>query len=179
MVVALVGLCWLAFFNGLGDLGLMDKTEALFVEVGHQMLLTGDWVTPHWNGTTFFDYPVWGYWMVALSFKLFGPTAFAARLPGALAASLVVVATFGLLWRLAPAQLPEHQRLGRGLLGASVLATTPAWIGWARRCCSSTSKKPQLWRLHREFPARHTQTQVACHAWFAACAKLAATKFCP
>ncbi len=132
MVVALVGLCWLAFFNGLGDLGLMDKTEALFVEVGHQMLLTGDWVTPHWNGTTFFDYPVWGYWMVALSFKLFGPTAFAARLPGALAASLVVVATFGLLWRLAPAQLPEHQRLGRGLLGASVLATTPAWIGWAR-----------------------------------------------
>lgn len=132
MVVALAGLCWLAFFNGLGDLGLMDKTEALFVEVGHQMLLSGDWVTPYWNGTTFFDYPVWGYWMVALSFKLFGPTAFAARLPGALAASLVVIASFGLLWRLAPAELPEQQRLGRGLLGASVLATTPAWIGWAR-----------------------------------------------
>ena len=132
VVVALLGLCWLAFFNGLGDLGLMDKTEALFVEVGHQMLRSGDWVTPSWNGTTFFDYPVWGYWMVALSFKLFGPTAFAARLPVALAASVVVIATFGLLWRLAPAGLPEHQRLGRGLLGASVLATTPAWIGWAR-----------------------------------------------
>jgi 4-amino-4-deoxy-L-arabinose transferase-like glycosyltransferase len=129
---ALLGLCWLAFFNGLGALGLMDKTEALFVEVGHQMLLSGDWVTPHWNGVTFFDYPVWGYWMVALSFKLFGVTAWAARLPVALAASTVVVATFGLLWRLAPAGLQPVERLGRGLLGAAVLATTPAWIGWAR-----------------------------------------------
>jgi len=130
--VALAGLCWLAFFRGLGDLGLMDKTEALFVEVGHQMLRSGDWVTPRWNGDTFFDYPVWGYWMVALSFKRFGVTAWAARLPVALAASLVVTATVGLLWRLAPERLEPRQRLGRGLLGASVLATTPAWIGWGR-----------------------------------------------
>ena len=48
-------LCWLAFFNGLGALGLMDKTEALFVEVGHQMLIRNDWVTPWWNGERFFD----------------------------------------------------------------------------------------------------------------------------
>ena len=132
VAVALLGLCWLAFFNGLGDLGLMDKTEALFVEVAHQMLLSGDWVTPRWNGGTFFDYPVWGYWMVALSFRCFGVSAFAARLPVALAASVVVIATFALLWRLAPPQLKPIERLGRGLLGASVLATTPAWIGWAR-----------------------------------------------
>lgn len=131
-LAALVGVCWLAFFHGLGDLGLMDKTEALFVEVGHQMLESGDWVTPVWNGTTFFDYPVWGYWMVALSFKVFGVTAFAARLPVAVAASVVVLATFALLWRLAPLELAERERLGCGLLGASVLATTPAWIGWAR-----------------------------------------------
>ena len=132
VAAALVGLCWLAFFNGLGALGLMDKTEALFVEVGHQMLRSGDWVSPSWNGAPFYDYPVWGYWMVALSFRLFGVTALAARLPVALAASVVVIATFGLLWRLAPAELPPHQRLGRGLLAASVLATTPAWIGWGR-----------------------------------------------
>ena len=130
--LALAGLCWLAFFHGLGQLGLMDKTEALFVEVGRQMLERGDWITPYWNGARFFDYPVWGYWMVALSFRWFGMTAWAARLPVALAASLVVVATCCLLWRLAPEELGERRRLGRGLLGASVLATTPAWIGWAR-----------------------------------------------
>ncbi len=130
--MALVLLCWLAFFHGLGSLGLMDKTEALFVEVGHQMHQRGDWVTPWWNGQRFFDYPVWGYWMVALSFRLFGVSEWAARLPVALAASAVVVAAFLLLlvWPLAAE--PAQRRYGRALLGAAVLATSPGWIGWGR-----------------------------------------------
>ncbi len=130
--LALGLLCWLAFFHGLGALGLMDKTEALFVEVGHQMYQRGDWVTPWWNGERFFDYPVWGYWMVALSFRLFGVTEWAARLPVALAASAVVVAAFLLLlvWPLAAE--PARRRHGRALLGAAVLATSPGWIGWGR-----------------------------------------------
>lgn len=128
----LILLCWLAFFHGLAALGLMDKTEALFVEVGHQMLQRNDWVTPWWNGRVFFDYPVWGYWMVALSFRLFGVSEGVARLPVALAASAVVVATFLLLWRLAPAADPPGRRWLRAALGAGVLATSPGWIGWGR-----------------------------------------------
>ncbi len=130
--IALGLLCWLAFFQGLGALGLMDKTEALFVEVGQQMHLRGDWVTPWWNGERFFDYPVWGYWMVALSFRLFGVSEWAARLPVALAASAVVVAVFLLLLSWPAAAEPPRQRYGRALLGAGVLATTPGWIGWGR-----------------------------------------------
>jgi len=125
-------LCWLAFFNGLGTLGLMDKTEALFVEVGHQMFQRDDWVTPWWNGRTFFDYPVWGYWMVALSFRIFGISPWAARLPVALAASAVVVAAFLLLWQLAPSRETQRSRWMRAALGAGVLATSPGWIGWGR-----------------------------------------------
>ena len=131
-VAWLVLICWLAFFSGLGTLGLMDKTEALFVEVGHQMLQRDDWVTPWWNGRAFFDYPVWGYWMVALSFRLFGITPWAARLPVALAASLVVSASFFLLWSLAPAGELLRPRWMRAALGSGILATTPGWIGWAR-----------------------------------------------
>ncbi len=130
--LALLLLCWLAFFHGLGSLGLMDKTEALFVEVGHQMHQRGDWITPWWNGERFFDYPVWGYWMVALSFRLFGVSAWAARLPVALAASAVVVATYLLLLSWAPLGEPARRAQGRALLGASVLATSPGWIGWGR-----------------------------------------------
>ena len=96
-------LCWLAFFNNMGSLGLMDKTEALFVEIGNQMLKRGDWITPWWNGKPFFDYPVWGFWMVALSFQLFGVSEWSARLPVALAASSVVVAAFALLMLWPPA----------------------------------------------------------------------------
>jgi hypothetical protein len=125
-------LCWLSFFLGLGDLGLMDKTEALFVEVARQMLERGDWVVPWWNGEHFFDYPVWGYWMVALAFRCFGLAAGVARLPVALAASTVVVAVFLLLQALAPPAEAASRRLGRGLLAAAVLATSPGWIGWGR-----------------------------------------------
>ncbi len=125
-------ICWLAFFQGLGSLGLMDKTEALFVEVGHQMLERGDWVTPWWNGERFFDYPVWGYWMVGLSFRLFGVSEWAARLPVALAASAVVVAAFGLLLAWSPAGEAGRPRLLRAAVAAGVIATTPGWIGWGR-----------------------------------------------
>ena len=40
-LAALLGLCLLAFFNQLGSLGLLDKTEGLFVEVPRQMVLSG------------------------------------------------------------------------------------------------------------------------------------------
>ena len=129
---ALLGLCLLAFFNQLGSLGLLDKTEGLFVEVPRQMVLSGDWVTPRWNGETFFDYPVWGYWMVGLSFQLFGISEWAARLPAALAATAVVFALFGLLLTLAPAQESVSDRLGRATLCAGLLALSPGWVGWGR-----------------------------------------------
>ena len=131
-LVALAGLCGLAFFNGIGDLGLIDKTEGLFVEVPRQMLASGDWVTPRWNGETFFDYPVWGYWMVAISYKLFGITAWAARLPAALAATATVFALFGVVCRLAPSEEGQRVRVGRALLCATVLTLSPGWVGWGR-----------------------------------------------
>ncbi|NDG74717.1 MAG: glycosyl transferase family 39 [Synechococcaceae bacterium WB8_1B_136] len=131
-LLALMGLCLLAFFNHLGTLGLMDKTEGLFAEVPHQMLRSGDWVTPRWNGDTFFDYPVWGYWMVGLSFRLWGVSAWAARLPAAMAATATVLGLFAVLLLLAPAQEPWRPRIGRATLCATVLALSPGWVGWAR-----------------------------------------------
>ncbi len=128
----LLVLCWLAFFNHLGTLSLMDKTEALFVEVGREMLQRNDWITPYWNGEPFFDYPVWGYWMVALSFRLFGVTEWAARLPVATAASAVVLAGFGLLWVSGADQAGQLIRWQRAWLGAGVLALNPGWVGWGR-----------------------------------------------
>ncbi|MCP9849351.1 glycosyltransferase family 39 protein [Cyanobium sp. Morenito 9A2] len=129
--VGLLLLCWAAFFNQLGTLSLMDKTEALFVEVGREMVQRNDWITPHWNGEPFFDYPVWGYWMVALSFRVFGVSAWAARLPVALMASAVVVAGFALLWLLSEGEGTTN-RWRRSWLGAALLALNPGWVGWGR-----------------------------------------------
>ena len=128
----LVLICWITFFQGLDSLGLMDKTEALFVEVARGMADSGDWITPRWNGELFFDYPVWGYWMVGLSFRLFGPYEWAARVPAALSATLTVLALFALLLKLAPAHEPERRAVGRAFLVSMVLALSPGWVGWGR-----------------------------------------------
>jgi len=129
-------LSWVAFLWNIGVLGVMDKTEALFVEVAHQMYLTNDWITPHWNGQTFFDYPVWGYWLVALSFKLFGVSEWAARLPVALCAIAVVWLSFYTLrfWGFFLGEKTESTRLLwiRAWLGAGILALNPGWVGWGR-----------------------------------------------
>ena len=129
-------LSWLAFLWNLGSLGLMDKTEALFVEVGHQMYLTGDWITPRWNDQTFFDYPVWGYWLVALSFKWLGVSEWAARLPVALSAIALLVGSFYTL-RMTGFTWGESQTSPRSLwlrawLGAGIVAMNPGWVGWGR-----------------------------------------------
>ncbi|MFM7652794.1 MAG: ArnT family glycosyltransferase [Vulcanococcus sp.] len=131
-LLGLIGLSAIAFFNGVGGLGLMDKTEGLFVEVPRQMLLSGDWVTPRWNGEIFFDYPVWGYWMVGLSFRLFGISEGAARLPAALAATATVLALFAVLLLIAPADERPSRRIGRASLCATVLCLSPGWVGWGR-----------------------------------------------
>ncbi|MCP9774732.1 glycosyltransferase family 39 protein [Cyanobium sp. WAJ14-Wanaka] len=130
--LALLGLCILVFWNQLGSLGLMDKTEGLFVEIPRQMLLSGDWITPRWNGETFFDYPVWGYWMVALSFRVFGVTEWAARCPTALSATVTVLALFGVVLRLGSREESSRNRVGRATLAGTLLALSPGWIGWAR-----------------------------------------------
>ncbi len=83
-------LAWIVFFNHLGSTGLLDETEPLFAEAARQMTVTGDWITPYYNGVTRFDKPPLIYWLMAIAYQTIGPTAFAARLPSALAATILV-----------------------------------------------------------------------------------------
>lgn len=67
------------FFFKLGSVPLFDWDEAVYAEVTREMLETGDYLTPRYNGNPFFDKPVLLYWLMAIPFKLWGPTEFAAR----------------------------------------------------------------------------------------------------
>lgn len=86
-----LGILWLlvigflAFFWNLGSTGLIDETEPLFAEAARQMTVTGDWITPYFNGVTRFDKPPLIYWLMASAYATFGVNEFAARLPSALA----------------------------------------------------------------------------------------------
>jgi 4-amino-4-deoxy-L-arabinose transferase-like glycosyltransferase len=70
---------------GLGNGTLWDNSETVYGEVAREILLTHDWVVMHVNGAAWFVQPPLFFWIAALCAKLFGATAFAMRLPAALA----------------------------------------------------------------------------------------------
>jgi 4-amino-4-deoxy-L-arabinose transferase-like glycosyltransferase len=87
-------LCGLAFFYRLGGNGLFDLDEGLYAEAAREMNLTGDCVTPRVNGEPFFEKPPLIYWSAAAMFRLFGRSEFTARLPSALASTLLAALVF-------------------------------------------------------------------------------------
>src|SRR5690348_2421348 len=74
------------FFAGLGRLPLLEPDEGRNAEVAREMLVAGDWITPHYNTLVYLDKPAVYFWLVAGSFKLAGISEWAARFPSALMA---------------------------------------------------------------------------------------------
>src|SRR6476469_9463474 len=88
-LLSLLWLCaiaWVGFLWNLGNIGLVDETEPLFAEAARQMTVTGDWITPYFNGATRFDKPPLIYWLMALAYRTLGVNEWAVRLPSALCA---------------------------------------------------------------------------------------------
>ncbi len=60
---------------------LMDDVDAAQAQIARTMLETGDWITPRLNGVAYLEKPPLKYWLIALSFAVFGVHDWAARLP--------------------------------------------------------------------------------------------------
>ena len=73
-----------AFFTALGSMGLTDRDEGRNAEAGREMFASGDLVTPTFNGELRVAKPVFVYWLMTLSYHVFGVNEFAARAPSAL-----------------------------------------------------------------------------------------------
>ena len=141
----LLAIVTVAFLNNLGNIGLMDKTEAMFVEAAREMVDSGDWVTPYWNGETRFDKPPLTYWLISSGFKLFGMNEWTARLPSALSAIALTILGFYTLLCFGN-RYPQFGAVEKGAsggpdkgmfwksawIGVPVLALNPSWIAWGR-----------------------------------------------
>jgi len=103
------------FFAGLGRLPLIEPDEGRNAEVGREMLVSGDWITPHFNSFAVLDKPAVFFWMVAASLKTFGVSEGAARLPSALMAA----ATMLLVWFLARRMFGDSAGLRAGIIFAA------------------------------------------------------------
>ncbi len=85
---------YIVAFWRLGFPSFWDPDEAVYAVATREMLRTGDWLAPMYNGLPFFDKPILFYWLQLLAFKVFGPTEFAARLVPAVSSVGVIAATW-------------------------------------------------------------------------------------
>jgi 4-amino-4-deoxy-L-arabinose transferase-like glycosyltransferase len=110
---------------GLGSPALWEPDEPRFAAATRQMVATGDFVTPWFNGRPRFEKPILLYWMQAPFVAVLGPTETAFRLPSALAALASALAIYALCAGLvSPAA---------GLIAGVCLLTTFRFMLYARQ----------------------------------------------
>jgi 4-amino-4-deoxy-L-arabinose transferase-like glycosyltransferase len=122
-VLLLVAFCGFLFFYGLGAFGLLGADEPRYAQVAREMLDRSDWVTPTLQGKPWLEKPVLYYWQAMLSFRAFGITDRAARVPAAFDAVVLIAAIYFFLRRFRP---------GSELDGALITASCAAVVGFAR-----------------------------------------------
>lgn len=118
------------YFLGLGAPPLFDANEPLYAEPPREALETGDWLSPPWNYRPWFVRPPLSTWATMLGYAALGVGEAGARIAGAVAAALTLLAVYG----IAAAQ--HGRRLG--LLAAAVVAATPRIWFFARQLPGDT-----------------------------------------
>lgn len=93
-LLLLAGFCAGFFFFGLGNIGLSGADEPRYAQIAREMLARRDWVTPVFLGRPWLEKPILYYWEAMFSYGIFGVHDWAARLPGAVNASMLVVAVY-------------------------------------------------------------------------------------
>ncbi|GMV83638.1 MAG: hypothetical protein AMXMBFR7_48220 [Planctomycetota bacterium] len=112
--------CFVVLAFGLGRYGLYEPHEGHFAGIAREMALTGDYVTPHLNGSPYLNKPPLVYWSIALSYRVLGIGEGAARLPLAFFGWLGLVMAWHWARRLWGAQA--------GPLAAAMLAVCTGWF---------------------------------------------------
>lgn len=110
-----IALCVALLFQG--SRGLYETTEGRYAEVAREMVATGDWMTPRLDGQPHWSKPPLTYWSIAACLEVGGRNTWSARIPGAIAFLVAVVAVSSLgaaLWDEAT-----------GVVAGIVFATSP------------------------------------------------------
>jgi len=119
----IIGFCAFLFFWGLNYFGLIGADEPRYAQIAREMLARRDWITPVLGGKPWLEKPPLYYWQAMVSYSIFGVSDWAARIPSATDATLMVVAIYLFLCRFRP---------GCELDGALMTASTAAVIGFGR-----------------------------------------------
>ena len=99
--------------------------EAYYLDAGIHMVKSGHWLTPVHEGEVRFQKPVFFYWLVALSYRIFGISMFAGRLPSLLGMAFLAI----IIWRLTDLLFESNNA---GFYSAIVFLSTPMTIWYGR-----------------------------------------------
>ena len=121
--ILILATLYVCYFSHLGAIGFVGPDEPRYAWIARDMAETDDWVTPRLYGKPWFEKPPLLYWGAALSFRLFGVSEAAARLPSAISALLATLALAWLAWRLYGAETARWLLL--------LLPTTVGMIGFS------------------------------------------------
>ena len=167
-------LSWLVLFHRLGSTGLLDETEPLFAEAARQMKVTGDWITPYFNGVTRFDKPPLIYWLMAIAYGTIGVNEWAARLPSAISGTLLIGFCFYTL-RFFEQKLKSRAKI-LPFLGSAIFALNLQTLFFGRlgysdmllSVCFGGSLLSFFWGYaHPENPKVQTRFYLAFYGWLA------------
>src|SRR6202008_1592092 len=103
---------------------LFEPDEGRYAEIPREMLARGEWIVPYLQGEPYLDKPPLLYWLVGLSYRVFGVQDWAARLIPALAVHASILLTYFFGARM----LGERA----GFWGACLLSLAPAFVSVGR-----------------------------------------------
>ncbi|MGI8917345.1 MAG: ArnT family glycosyltransferase [Pyrinomonadaceae bacterium] len=82
---AIIAIASIVLLGGIGGRPLFNFDEALYAQAAKEMVQSGNFLTPRWNGEFFFHKPPLLLWLTAICYKLLGISEFSARLTSSLA----------------------------------------------------------------------------------------------
>jgi 4-amino-4-deoxy-L-arabinose transferase-like glycosyltransferase len=103
---------------------LFEPDEGRYAQIPREMLTRGEWIVPTLQGEPYLDKPPLFYWLVMLSYALFGYHDGAARLIPALAIHAAVLTTYVLGRRMVGERA--------AFWGALLLTVSPIFLGVGR-----------------------------------------------
>lgn len=103
---------------------LFEPDEGRYAEIPREMLARGEWIVPYLQAEPYLDKPPLLYWLVRLSYMLFGVHDWAARLVPAMAVHLTILISY----------LIGRRSLGEraAFWGALLLSLAPGFVSIGR-----------------------------------------------
>ena len=100
---------------------LQDDVDAVQAQISRNMLTSGDWVTPRLDGVIYLEKPPLIYWLMAISYKIFGVHDWAARIP-------IALSSIALCWLIAAMGIWAFGRRAGFYAGLCMATCVGLWL---------------------------------------------------